>query len=268
MASMRRRSRRSIWTTITFTIHDPTIITATMACRIILMIRMRFTLAMIIMMIMIMCIITRVTLEHSEGHLRNMCAQWPIQQTFGAEEIEVLDAFLASGNARNLIALDLDSSDNLSDEALQKFLSRHGHQLLGLSLSGMPHITDQLWMNVLKILTNTKILIMGTIERLGVNIHVDQLMDAIATHCQNLERIELRWDPLNLRFSDKSQKAIDIIRVKCLKLKSLVLSDGRYYEIVKANFERADRLTVVRTYTSCRVSLYYLLSNYKDLIFN
>lgn len=45
-------------------------------------------------------------------------------------------------------------------------------------------------------------------------------------------------------------------------------SDGRYYEIVKANFERADRLTVVRTYTSCRVSLYYLLSNYKDLIFN
>ncbi|KAL1449611.1 hypothetical protein WDU94_002102, partial [Cyamophila willieti] len=136
---------------------------------------------------------------------------------------QVLDAFLASGNARNLIALDLDSSDNLSDEALHKFLSRHGHQLLGLSLSGMPHITDQLWMSVLPILNNCKILIMGTIERLGVNIHVDQLMDAIANNCLQLERIELRWDPLNLRFSDKSQKAIDIIRVRCLKLKSLVL---------------------------------------------
>ncbi|XP_022827287.1 F-box/LRR-repeat protein 2 isoform X3 [Spodoptera litura] len=114
----------------------------------------------------------------------------------------------------------------------------------------------------------TRILIMGTQERLGVNIHVDQLMDGIANSCPNLERLELRWDPENLRFSDKSQKAIDILRVKCLKLKCLVLSDGRYYEIVKANFERADRTTVVRTSTNCRVSNYYLLSNYKDLIFN
>lgn len=45
-------------------------------------------------------------------------------------------------------------------------------------------------------------------------------------------------------------------------------SDGRYYEVVKANFERADRLTVVRTTTNCRVSNYYLLNNYKDLVFN
>lgn len=48
----------------------------------------------------------------------------------------------------------------------------------------------------------------------------------------------------------------------------IIFSDGRYYEVVKANFERADRMTVVRTFTNCRVSNYYLLSNYKDLIFN
>lgn len=48
----------------------------------------------------------------------------------------------------------------------------------------------------------------------------------------------------------------------------LFFSDGRYYEIVKANFERADRLTVVRTTTCCSVSNYYLLQNYRDLIFN
>lgn len=64
---------------------------------------------------------------------------------------------------------------------------------------------------------------MGTQERLGVNIHVDQLMDGIANSCPNLERIELRWDPENLRFSDKSQKAIDVLRVKCLKLHCLIL---------------------------------------------
>lgn len=34
---------------------------------------------------------------------------------------------------------------------------------------------------------------MGTNEKLSVNIHVDQLMDAIASNCTNLERLELRY---------------------------------------------------------------------------
>nr|CAD7588358.1 unnamed protein product [Timema genevievae] len=215
--------------------------------------------------------------------------------------------------------LDITATD-LSTEALIDMLTRipglrflsagqlngFNDSLWGLALSGMPHITDQLWQSVLPILNNAKyvpvdncgrypglfcgglvsgvsrspdsgiraqegtvgIVVMGTQERLGVNIHVDQLMDGIANNCPNLERLELRWDPENLRFSDKSQKAIDILRVKCLKLRCLVLSDGRYFEVVKANFERADRTTVVRTTTNCRVSNYYLLSNYKDLVFN
>lgn len=50
----------------------------------------------------------------------------------------------------------------------------------------------QLWMAILPLLTNAKILVMGTSERLGVNIHVDQLMDAIACNCSKLERLELR----------------------------------------------------------------------------
>jgi len=33
---------------------------------------------------------------------------------------------------------------------------------------------------------------MGTTDRLGVNVHVDQLMDAIASHQPLLERLELR----------------------------------------------------------------------------
>ncbi|KAF4532619.1 hypothetical protein B566_EDAN011532 [Ephemera danica] len=202
--------------------------------------------------------------------LIDMLARIPGLRYLSAGEINgfndaVMKAFMESGNPRSLIGLDLDSCDNLSDDALHKFLSRHGHQLSGLALSGMPHITDQLWQSVLPILKNIKIIIMGTQERLGVNIHVDQLMDGIANNCPILERLELRWDPENLRFSDKSQKAIDILRVKCLKLRALGLSDGRYYEIVKANFERADRNTVVRTITTCRVSTYYLLQNYKDL---
>lgn len=135
----------------------------------------------------------------------------------------VLKAWLESGSARSLICLDLDSSDNISDEGLLKFILKYGAQLASCILSGMPHITDQLWMSILPVLKNAKILVMGTSERLGVNIHVDQLMDAIATNCMSLERLELRWDPENLRFSDKSQKAIDLLRVKCLKLRCMVI---------------------------------------------
>ena len=64
---------------------------------------------------------------------------------------------------------------------------------------------------------------MGTADRLSTKIHVDQLMDAIASNCPMLERLELRWEPEALRFSDKGQKAIDAIRVRCLKLRCLVL---------------------------------------------
>lgn len=39
----------------------------------------------------------------------------------------------------------------------------------------------------------------------------------------NIFYSHFRWDPENLRFSDKSQKAIDLLRVKCLKLRCMVL---------------------------------------------
>lgn len=184
----------------------------------------------------------------------------------------VLKAWADRGNLKNLIALDLDLCDNLTEEGLYKFLARFGQNLRGLVLSGIPQCTDSLCSNVMPALKNIKILKMGLVEglayRLMGKIHVDGLLDNIARYGQNLERLELSWDPDSLRFSDKSQKAIDTMRVRCLHLKCLVLADGKYYEVVKANFERADRTTVVRTATNCSVSIVYLLSSYRDLIFN
>ena len=69
------------------------------------------------------------------------------------------------------------------------------------------------------------------------------------------------------RFSDKNQKAIDLLRTKCLKLKSMVLCDGKLYEIMKGNFERADRRSVIRTTVNSKVSLHYLLTNHDQLMF-
>ena len=65
-----------------------------------------------------------------------------------------------------------------------------------------------------------------------------------------------RWDNDTLRFSDKNQKAVDLLRTRCLKLKCLVLSDGRLYEIMRGNFERADRRSVIRkvfVFIICRI---------------
>ncbi|XP_045608130.1 F-box/LRR-repeat protein 2 isoform X2 [Procambarus clarkii] len=184
----------------------------------------------------------------------------------------VLKAWTERGNLKSLIALDLELCDNLTEEGLYKFLARYGQNLRGLVLSGIPHCTDSLCSNVMPALKNIRILRMGLSENLAYRmmgkIHVDGLLDNIATYGQNMERLEISWDPDSLRFSDKSQKAIDTMRVRCLRLKCLVLADGKYYEIVKANFERADRTTVVRTSTNCCVSIVYLLTHYKDLIFN
>merc|ERR1711874_741395 len=86
-----------------------------------------------------------------------------------------------------------------------------GGQLEGLALSGMGHVTDKL--------RNATILVMGTAEAISTKIHVDHMIDSLAKFCPHLERLEFRWDNDTLRFSDKNQKAIDLLRTRCLKLK-------------------------------------------------
>jgi len=179
----------------------------------------------------------------------------------------VFKHWMENANLQDLIALDLDGSDNLTEDILFKFISKYGAQMQGLCLSGMVHITDQLWNSALPKLKNARILVMGTDERMSMKIHVDHMIDALAKNCTKLERLEFRWDNDTLRFSDKNQKAIDSIRAKCLRLQSLVLCDGRLYEIMKGNFMRADRTSVIRTSINCRVRINYLLSHYEEMLF-
>lgn len=179
----------------------------------------------------------------------------------------VLTQWLNSGKVATLRSLDLDSSDNLTEDMLGKFLERVGSQLEGLALSGMGHVTDTLWNQYLPKLRSAKILVMGTSEAISTKIHVDHMIDSLAKFCPGLERLEFRWDNDTLRFSDKNQKAIDLLRTKCLKLKSMVLCDGKLYEIMRGNFERADRTSVIRTTVNSKVSIHYLLTNYEELLF-
>jgi hypothetical protein len=179
----------------------------------------------------------------------------------------VITQWMNSGKVASLRCLDLDSSDNVTEDMLGKFIERFGGQLEGLSLSGMGHVTDTLWNAQLQRLTSARILIMGTAEIITTKIHVDHMIDGLAKYCPLLERLEFRWDNDTLRFSDKNQKAIDLLRTKCLSLKSMVLCDGKLYEIMKGNFERADRRSVIRTTTNAKVTLHYLLKNYEELLF-
>merc|ERR1711860_146933 len=174
----------------------------------------------------------------------------------------VLKHWMEPGNLKQLRAIDFDASDNLTEEALQRFIHHYGPQLIGLNLSGMIHVTDTLWNAALPRLRNAEIMVLGSADRMAVKIHVDHLIDAIAKHCSQLERCEFRWDNDTLRFSDKNQKAIDMLRTHCLKLKAFVLADGKLYEIMRGNFERADRKSVIRTTEKSRVSLHYLLELY------
>nr|KAG5690046.1 hypothetical protein BaRGS_009853 [Batillaria attramentaria] len=122
------------------------------------------------------------------------------------------------------------------------------------------------------VLSEPGICVLGTANgwflRMQSRVHVDQIVEAFAQFCPRLERLEIQWDPDTIRFSDKSNKFIDHIRLRCPYLKSLTLSDGEYYELVKSNFERADRNKVVRTTTNYKTSIVSLLTNYNDLLFN
>lgn len=184
---------------------------------------------------------------------------------------QVLSEYCDKGNINSLAAVDFDCNENLSDETLLHFVKRVGPNLRGLRLSGIPQLTEPFWLATLPILRSISILVMGMpvgcCQKIQQKVHIDSLIDAIASRCQGIKRLEVSWDSETLRFSDRSSKAVDSIRLRCLNLNCWVLSDGKYFEMVKSNFERADRRTVVRSSINCRVTLVYLLMHYKNLIF-
>nr|CDS28942.2 f box:lrr repeat protein 7 [Hymenolepis microstoma] len=172
----------------------------------------------------------------------------------------------------DLIALDLSFTPSLSENAMMNFLQTYGPQLRGLMLQGKPTLAEYFWTTVITFLNNIEICVLGSPDgwffKYNTRVHVDQVLHAFALNCPNLTALEIQWDPETLRFSDKSRKFIDRLRLKCWRLKSLTLCDGKYYELVKGNFERAERPRVVRTTNSYTTSIVSLLSRYKDLQFN
>ena len=72
----------------------------------------------------------------------------------------------------------------------------------------------------------------------------------------------------HFEITNRSCIILSHFRIRCPQIRSFTLSDGEYYEMVKSNFERSDRMTVVRTTTNYTTNLVGLLTHYKDLLFN
>lgn len=49
-------------------------------------------------------------------------------------------------------------------------------------------------------------------RQMSRRIHIDQILEACAIHCTQLRRLEIQWDPENLRLSENSSKFIDHLR--------------------------------------------------------
>lgn len=68
----------------------------------------------------------------------------------------VLKEYMDKGNTKQLIAIDLDRNENLSEEMLLKFLKQQAFNCKGLQLSGIPHLTEQFWITIIPMLKNIK----------------------------------------------------------------------------------------------------------------
>ncbi|XP_064629938.1 F-box/LRR-repeat protein fbxl-1-like isoform X3 [Lineus longissimus] len=185
---------------------------------------------------------------------------------------KVLEKLMQKELFTNLEAIDIGYTTMLSEVMINRFLRKHGPQLRGFVVNGKSKLTEQFWVTAIPQLKQARTLVLGTADgwflKLSSKVHIDQIIEEFAKNCPFLERLEIQWDPQTIRYSDKSSKFIDHLRLRCPHLKSLTLSDGEYYEMAKSNFERADRSKVVRTTTNYQTSLVSLLRDYNDLLFN
>lgn len=69
---------------------------------------------------------------------------------------QVIKEWIEKGNIKNLVGLDLDRNENISEGALTNLVKLQGPMLRGLGLSNMPHITEHFWNAMLPMLKNSR----------------------------------------------------------------------------------------------------------------
>ncbi|KAL3316984.1 hypothetical protein Ciccas_004363 [Cichlidogyrus casuarinus] len=169
---------------------------------------------------------------------------------------KTLNALIDGNKLRDIRALDLSCTPELTEEPLHKLVNQHGEKLRGFMLHGKPQLTEYFW---------TMDLCFGCSTWLVLQVqHTCACRPDFGEFRQSLPKPGGAGDavgPRNHSFQREQQKVYR-------SFTTLTLEDGKYYEMVKGNFERAARQGVVRTTTVFNTTIYRLLRRFTDLKFN
>ncbi|XP_067950564.1 F-box/LRR-repeat protein 2-like [Watersipora subatra] len=185
---------------------------------------------------------------------------------------KVLNSMASNSRLDRLKSVDFGYTYGLTEPIIMAFLKSHGHRLAGVMLNGKAKLDELFWLTAVPLLPEIRIVSLGQCHGWFygnlARVHIDQIINAIATYNRKLVRLEIQWDPDTIRYSDKSSKFIDLLRMRCSNLRTVALADGGYYEMFRSNFDRAERPQVVRPTNQYKTSIISQLNDYNQLLFN
>lgn len=69
---------------------------------------------------------------------------------------DVMRVYMEKGNVKQLIALDIDRNENISEDMIMSVIKQIGPNLRGLQMSGIPNFGEQFWPNAMPYLKNLR----------------------------------------------------------------------------------------------------------------
>uniref|UniRef100_A0A1I8JNY2 F-box domain-containing protein n=1 Tax=Macrostomum lignano TaxID=282301 RepID=A0A1I8JNY2_9PLAT len=127
------------------------------------------------------------------------------------------------GSFRELRAIDISYTASLSEAAIGRFLRRCGRSSAASCCTAKPLLNEFFWtanntaaekpahLPLPRRILHFRPARRLVLRELNTKVHIDQVINAFASNCQKLERLEIQWDVTTIRFSHKSGKFIDDI---------------------------------------------------------
>lgn len=70
---------------------------------------------------------------------------------------DVMRIYIEKGNVKQLVAVDIDRNENISEEMILTLIRIIGPNLRGLQLSGIPNLSEQFWNQCMPLLKNLRL---------------------------------------------------------------------------------------------------------------
>lgn len=144
---------------------------------------------------------------------------------------------------------------------------RHGAQLKGLILSGIPHVTDQLWAGTLPSLKQLKILVMGMPEGCCPKIHQKVLLYHRCFRTLSSASFKSAWSVFSTKDWSSSNNPSFL---KWIRISGIVsLSRGCLSSLTHWNYVRLPHHAMFSPFAVlCSLSYRHIYPIYQELWFN